>query len=48
MRTRLSCPAADLVTETDQAVEKMVSTTLKDKYPDFSYVLPNLDAVDFH
>lgn len=26
---------ADLVTETDQAVEKMVSTALKEKYPDF-------------
>ncbi|KAK7608902.1 hypothetical protein JOL62DRAFT_579948 [Phyllosticta paracitricarpa] len=30
--------SADLVTETDQAVEKMVSTTLKDKYPDFSFM----------
>ena len=27
--------SVDLVTETDQAVEKMVSTTLKKKYPDF-------------
>lgn len=27
--------SADLVTETDQAVEKMVSTSLKEKYPDF-------------
>ena len=26
---------ADLVTETDQAVEKMVSTALLEKYPDF-------------
>ncbi|KAK7519135.1 uncharacterized protein IWZ02DRAFT_449574 [Phyllosticta citriasiana] len=30
--------SADLVTETDQAVEKMVSMTLKDKYPDFSFM----------
>lgn len=29
--------SADLVTETDQAVEKMVSTELKAKYPDFEY-----------
>jgi hypothetical protein len=27
--------SADIVTETDQAVEKMVSTTLRDKFPDF-------------
>lgn len=27
--------SADLVTETDQAVEKMVSTELRRKYPDF-------------
>lgn len=27
--------SADLVTETDQAVEKMVSTELKGKFPDF-------------
>jgi len=27
--------SADLVSETDQAVEKMVSTRLKAKYPDF-------------
>lgn len=27
--------SVDLVTETDQAVEKMVSTTLKERYPDF-------------
>lgn len=27
--------SADLVTETDQAVEKMVSTMLNEKYPDF-------------
>ena len=27
--------SVDLVTETDQAVEKMVSTTLREKYPDF-------------
>ncbi|GME58318.1 inositol monophosphatase [Neofusicoccum parvum] len=30
--------SVDLVTETDQAVEKMVSTTLKEKYPDFSFM----------
>jgi len=30
--------SADLVTETDQAVEKMVSTSLKEKYPDYEYV----------
>lgn len=29
--------SADLVTETDQAVEKMVSTELKAKFPDFEY-----------
>lgn len=36
--------AADLVTETDQAVEKMVSTALLERYPDFKYV-PNRDKV---
>ncbi|KAF2084974.1 inositol monophosphatase [Saccharata proteae CBS 121410] len=30
--------SADLVTETDQAVEKMVSTTLKQRYPDYSFM----------
>ncbi|KAF2761314.1 inositol monophosphatase [Pseudovirgaria hyperparasitica] len=30
--------SADLVTETDQAVEKMVSTTLKQHYPDFAFM----------
>ena len=30
--------SADLVTETDQAVEKMVSEQLSSKYPDFEYV----------
>ncbi|WPH02037.1 Hypothetical protein R9X50_00489200 [Acrodontium crateriforme] len=30
--------SADLVTETDQAVEKMVSTSLKEKYPDFAFM----------
>jgi myo-inositol-1(or 4)-monophosphatase len=35
--------SADLVTETDQAVEKMVSTRLKAEYPDFECVsLPTL------
>lgn len=28
----------DLVTETDQAVEKMVSEALREKYPEFKYV----------
>ena len=27
--------SADIVTETDQAVEKMVSTKLRETYPDF-------------
>lgn len=27
--------SADIVTETDQAVEKMVSTKLRQRYPDF-------------
>jgi len=31
--------AADLVTETDKAVEDMVSSTLREKYPDYEYVL---------
>ncbi|KAI9681423.1 MAG: hypothetical protein M1817_002707 [Caeruleum heppii] len=30
--------SADLVTETDQAVEKMVSTSLKTKYPDYKFM----------
>ncbi|KAF2768719.1 inositol monophosphatase [Teratosphaeria nubilosa] len=30
--------SADLVTETDQAVEKMVSTALRDKFPDFDFI----------
>ncbi|KAK3487858.1 uncharacterized protein B0T23DRAFT_386818 [Neurospora hispaniola] len=30
--------SADIVTETDQAVERMVSTTLRSKYPSFSFV----------
>ncbi|SMY22677.1 unnamed protein product [Zymoseptoria tritici ST99CH_1A5] len=30
--------SADLVTETDQAVEKMVSDMLKEKYPDFEFI----------
>lgn len=33
--------SADLVTETDQAVEKMVSTSLKDKYPDYQCGSPH-------
>jgi myo-inositol-1(or 4)-monophosphatase len=37
--------SADLVTETDQAVEKMVSTSLMEKYPDFECVsLSTLDG----
>lgn len=31
--------SADLVTETDQAVERMVSSSLKEKYPDFESVV---------
>lgn len=31
--------SADLVTETDPAVEKMVSTSLKERYPDFEYAI---------
>ena len=27
--------SADLVTETDQAVEKMVSTSLRERFPDY-------------
>ncbi|KAI9721004.1 MAG: hypothetical protein M1812_002483 [Candelaria pacifica] len=30
--------SSDLVTETDQAVEKMVSTTLKEKYPSYEFL----------
>ncbi|QIW95176.1 hypothetical protein AMS68_000694 [Peltaster fructicola] len=30
--------SADLVTETDQAVEKMVSTKLRERYPDFEFM----------
>ncbi|KAF4550806.1 Inositol monophosphatase-like protein 1 [Elsinoe fawcettii] len=30
--------SADLVTETDQAVEKLVSTTLREKYPTFEFM----------
>lgn len=30
--------AVDLVTETDQAVEKVVSTKLREKYPDFKFM----------
>ncbi|KAI9881634.1 MAG: hypothetical protein M1830_000199 [Pleopsidium flavum] len=30
--------SSDLVTETDQAVEKMVSTALKSKYPDYEFL----------
>jgi myo-inositol-1(or 4)-monophosphatase len=34
----LTSAAADLVTETDQAVEKMVSTRLMSAYPKFSFI----------
>lgn len=30
--------SVDLVTETDKAVEDMVSSTLREKYPDFAYI----------
>ena len=30
--------ASDLVTETDKAVEDMVSSSLKSRFPDYSYV----------
>ena len=30
--------SVDLVTETDQAVEKLISTSLREKYPDFSFM----------
>ncbi|KAF2107858.1 hypothetical protein BDV96DRAFT_288515 [Lophiotrema nucula] len=30
--------SVDLVTETDQAVEKLVSTSLREKYPDFAFM----------
>lgn len=30
--------SSDLVTETDKAVEDMVSSTLKKKYPDYAYL----------
>lgn len=33
---------ADLVTEYDRAVEYMLSSSLKDKYPDYEYVWPSL------
>lgn len=32
------CPAVDLVTETDQAVEKLISTALREKYPNFEFM----------
>jgi fructose-1,6-bisphosphatase/inositol monophosphatase family enzyme len=37
-RELIMCVAADLVTETDKAVEKFVLGELKTKYPDFEYV----------
>jgi 3'-phosphoadenosine 5'-phosphosulfate (PAPS) 3'-phosphatase len=35
---QLTLPAADLVTETDQAVEKMVSTRLLTAHPNFKLI----------
>ena len=32
--------SVDLVTDTDKAVEEMVSSTLREKYPDFEYNPP--------
>jgi len=37
--TELRILAADLVTETDKAVEDMVSSTLREKYPDYEYAI---------
>ena len=34
--------AADLVTETDKAVEKYVISALREHYPDYEYFLPPL------
>lgn len=34
----MSLPAVDIVTEVDQAVEKMVSTKLSAAYPDISFM----------
>ena len=31
-------PAVDLVTETDQAVEKVISASLREKYPSFEFM----------
>ena len=33
--------SADLVTETDQAVEKMVSTSLRERFPDYECISPD-------
>lgn len=35
--TEMRDAAADLVTETDQAVEKFVLGRIKEKYPDYEY-----------
>lgn len=35
-KPKLIFPGADLVTEYDRAVENMISTSLKDKYPDYA------------
>ena len=35
---RLIYPGADLVTEYDRAVENMISSSLKDKYPHYECV----------
>ena len=33
-----SSTAADLVTETDRAVEELISSSLRKKYPDYSFM----------
>lgn len=39
--TKMWDAAADLVTETDQAVEKFVLGRIKEKYPDYEYDSPS-------
>lgn len=36
------CQGADLVTQYDRAVENMISTSLKEKYPNYESVPPAL------
>lgn len=38
---RLIDPGADLVTQYDRAVENMISSSLREKYPEYAYVPPN-------